>query len=150
MVDKTAHYLMCKGGIYYFTRHVPNDLQRHYEKPRIVMCLKTRNKNSALKASRGLASKLDDFWLQMRISDMEVPASSLLVRNQPKDAFTSCAPKLSDALGKYYKLKGADRAEQFFKAAKRNVSYVIQHLGDRPLDAYSSSKCSFLQGSACL
>ena len=139
MVDKTAHYLMCKGGVYYFTRHVPNDLQRHYEKPRIVMCLKTRNKNSALKASRGLASKLDDFWLQMRISDMEVPASSLLVRNQPKDAFTSCAPKLSDALEKYYKLKGADRAEQFFKAAKRNVSYVIQHLGDRPLDAYYSS-----------
>ncbi len=25
MVDKDAHYLMCKGGVYYFTRHVPND-----------------------------------------------------------------------------------------------------------------------------
>ena len=47
MVDKSAHYLMCKGGVYYFTRHVPNDLQRHYEKPRVVMCLKTRSRNSA-------------------------------------------------------------------------------------------------------
>ncbi len=142
MVDKTAHYLMCKGGVYYFTRHVPNDLHRHYEKPRIVICLKTRNRNSALKASRGLASKLDDFWLQMRISGMDLPASNLLVRNQPKEAFTSCAPKLSDALEKYCRLKGADRAAQFFKAAKLNVSYVIQHLGDRPLDAYSSSNAA--------
>ena len=139
MVDKSAHYLMCKGGVYYFTRHVPNDLQRHYEKPRVVMCLKTRSRNSALKASHSLASKLDDFWLQMRIAEMDVPASNLLIRNKPKEAFTSCAPKLSDALEKYCRLKGTDRAEQFFKAAKRNVGYVIQHLGDRPLDVYSSS-----------
>ena len=139
MVDKSAHYLMCKAGVYYFTRHVPNDLQRHYEKPRVAMCWKTRSKNSALKASHSLASKLDDFWLQMRIAEMDVPASNLLIRNKPKEAFTSCAPKLSDALEKYCRLKGTDRAEQFFKAAKRNVGYVIQHLGDRPLDVYSSS-----------
>ncbi|MGB1515456.1 MAG: DUF6538 domain-containing protein, partial [Paracoccaceae bacterium] len=37
---------MCKGGVFYFTRHVPNDLQRHYETPRIVICLKTRSKNA--------------------------------------------------------------------------------------------------------
>ena len=65
MVDKNAHYLMCKGGVYYFTRHVPNDLQKHYETPRIVICLKTRSKNAALKASRSIAAKLDDFWLQL-------------------------------------------------------------------------------------
>ena len=38
MVGKNAHYLMCKGGVFYFTRHVPNDLQKHYETPRIVNC----------------------------------------------------------------------------------------------------------------
>ena len=37
MVDKSAHYLMCKGGVYYFTRHVPNDLQRHYEKLSVII-----------------------------------------------------------------------------------------------------------------
>ena len=92
MVDKIAHYLMCKGGVYYFTRHVPNDIQRHYSKPRIVMCLKTRSKNAALKASNALASKLDDFWLQMRIGEMDVPASSLLIRGKLIKAFTSCGP----------------------------------------------------------
>ena len=110
MVDKSAHYLMGKGGVYYFTRHVPNDLQRYYEKPRVVMCLKTRSRNSASKASHSLASKIDDFWLQMRIAEMDVPASNLLIRNKPKEAFTSFAPKLSDALEKYCRLKGTDRA----------------------------------------
>ena len=52
MVYKVAHYLMYKGGVYYFTRHVPNDLQRHYEKPCIVMFLKTRNETAALNASK--------------------------------------------------------------------------------------------------
>ena len=98
MVDKGANCIMNKGGVYYFTRHVPNDLQRHYDKPRIAMCLKTRNKMSAMKASQSLASKLDDFWLQMRISNMDVPAANLLTKGQPKESFISCAPKLSDAL----------------------------------------------------
>jgi integrase len=139
MVDKDAHYLMCKGGVFYFTRHVPNDLQRHYARPRIVMCLKTRSKNSALKASHSLASKLDDFWLKMRISQMEVPAAELLIRGQPTEAFTSCTPKLSDALDTYCRLKGAGRTKQFFSAAQRNVGSVIGRLGDRPVDTYSSS-----------
>ena len=145
MVDKSAHYLMNKGGVYYFTRHVPNDLHRHYTKPRIVMCLKTRNKMSALKASQSLASKLDDFWLQMRISNMDVPAANLLTKGQPKETFTSCAPKLSDALEKYCRLKGKDRGEQFFKAAHRNIGYAIENLGDRPLDTYSSSEAAALR-----
>ena len=139
MVDKDAHYLMNKGGVYYFTRHVPNDLQRHYQKPRIVMCLKTRSKNAALRASHSLASKLDNFWLQMRVSQMDVPAAELLITGQPTEKFTSCAPKLSDALDTYCRLKGKGRHKQFFSTAKRNVGSVIEKLGDRPVDTYSSS-----------
>ena len=142
MVDKDAHYLMCKGGVFYFTRHIPNDLQRHYERPRIVMCLKTRSKNAALKASHSLASKLDEFWLQMRLSSMEVPGSNLLVKNQTKESFTSSALKLSDALEMYFSLKGNNRTANFFTAARRNVGYVIEHLGDKPLDTYLSSDAS--------
>ena len=145
MVDKSAHYLMNKGGVYYFTRHVPNDLQRHYDKPRIAMCLKTRNKISALKASQSRASKLGNLWLQMRISNMDVPAANLLIKGQPKETFTSCAPKLSDPLEKYCRLKGKGRSKQFFKAAHRNIVYVIQNLGDRLLDTYSSSEAAALR-----
>ena len=139
MVDKHAHYLMCKGGVYYFTRHVPNDLQRHYATPRIVICLKTRSQNAALKASRSMAAKLDDFWLQMRVANMDVPASDKLTKQQPKEAFTSCAPKLSDALQRYFKLKGIDKPKLFFTASERNVGYVIECLADRPIDTYTTA-----------
>ncbi len=139
MVDKNAHYLMCKRGVFYFTRHVPNDLQRHYETLRIVICLKTHNHASALRASRSMAAKLDDFWLQMRLSHLDVPASDRLIKQQPIQTFTSSAPKLSDALTKYCALKGADKGKLFFTVAERNVGYVTECLGDRPLDAYSSS-----------
>ena len=83
MVDKNAHYLMRKGGVYYFTRHVPNDLSEQYNTPRIVICLKTRNKKSALKASKSIAGKLDDFWLHLRVANMNVPAADKLTIQQP-------------------------------------------------------------------
>ncbi|MDG1019684.1 MAG: hypothetical protein P8N95_13900 [Paracoccaceae bacterium] len=68
MVDKNAHYLMNKDGVFYFTRHVPNDVRHLYERPRLVMCLKTKSETMALKASRSMASRLDDYWLQMRLT----------------------------------------------------------------------------------
>ena len=145
MVDKNAHYLMCKGGVFYFTRHVPNDLQKHYETPRIVICLKTRSKNAALKASQSIASKLDDFWLQMRIAEMKVPASSKLTNKHPQNTSLSSAPKLSDALEKYCTLKGFNKGRLFFLAARRNIGYAIECLGDHPLDAYSSSNAGKLR-----
>ncbi len=118
---------------------MPNDLQRHYEKPRTVMCLETCSKNAALNASKSLASKLDDFWLKIRISELEMPASHLLIKGQPKETFTSYATTLSDSLEKYCRLKGVGKGEQFFTAANRNIGYVIEHLGNRPLDAYSTA-----------
>jgi integrase len=139
VVSNQCEYLWQKRGVYYFRRKVPNDVQQHYERPQIVICLKTKSKSAAIKASRSIASKLDDFWLQMRISDMDVPASHLLVKGKPKDAFTSYASSLSDALVTYCSLKGADRTALFFTAAKRNVGYVLEHLGDRPIDTYSSA-----------
>ena len=134
MVDKNAHYLMCKGGVFYFTRHMPNDLQKHYETTRIVICLKTRSKNAALKASQSMAAKLDDFWLQMRIAEMKVPASSKLTNKHPQNTSISSAPKLSDALEKYCTLKGINKGRLFFIAAERNIGYVIKCLGDHALE----------------
>ena len=40
---------------------------------------------------------------------MDVPASHLLVKGKPKDAFTSISSTLSDALATYFSLKGTDR-----------------------------------------
>ena len=92
MVYKQCEYLWLKGGFYYFRRHVPVDVQQHYERSCIVICLKTKSRASALRASRSIASKLDDFWMQLRLSVIDVPASHLLVKGKPKEAFVSYAP----------------------------------------------------------
>ena len=84
------------------------------------------------------------FWLKMRISELEVPASHLLIKGQPQETFTLYAPKLSDALEKYRRLKGAGRAEQIFTAAKRNIGDVVEHSRHRPLDAYSTADAASL------
>ena len=81
----------------------------------------------------------------MRTSNMDVTAANLLIKGQPKETFTSCVLKLSDASEKYCRLKGKDRGEQFFQVAHRNIGYVIQKLGDRPLDTYSSSEAAALR-----
>lgn len=85
------------------------------------------------------------FWLKMRISELEVPASHLLIKGQPKETFTSYAPKLSDALEKYCRLKGAARVVQIFITAKRSIGYVIEHSRHRPFDAYSTADATSLK-----
>ena len=134
---------MNKGGVYCFTRHLPNNLQRHCDKPRIVMCLKTRNKMFTLKASQSLASKLDDFWLQMRISNKDFPAANLLSKGQSKELSHHVLLN-SDALGKYFRLKGKGRSEQFFRVVHLNIGFVIQKLDNRPLVTYSLSEAAAL------
>ncbi len=71
----------------------------------------------------------------------------MLVKGQIKEVFKSSAPTRSDSLVTYCSLKGQDRAKMFFTAAHRNVGYVIDHLGDRPIDTYSTlDAASFRDG----
>ena len=139
MVYNQREYLWLKGGVFYFSRHVPIYVQKHYERPRIDICLKTSSKPAALKASRSIASKLDDFWLQMRLADIDILTSHLLLRGKRKEAYTSYTSSLSDAIATYCNLKGIDRTALFFTSVKRNIGYVLEHLGDRPIDTYSSA-----------
>tara|TARA_B100000780_G_scaffold19511_1_gene12585 strand:+ start:181 stop:411 length:231 start_codon:yes stop_codon:yes gene_type:complete len=76
--------------------------------------LKIFNKNAAIKASQSMAGKLDDFWLQTRLADIDIPASNLLVKGKPIEVFTSCAIKLSGALVSYFDLKGQGRPANFY------------------------------------
>ena len=44
-------YLKRRSGIYYFTRRIPNDLQRQYKRDRLYVSLRTRSKRKAMAAS---------------------------------------------------------------------------------------------------
>ena len=51
---------------------------------------------------------------------------------------------MSEALATYLQLKGFDKDKTFIRGAKRNVKYVIDCLGDRPIDHYLSADAAML------
>lgn len=137
MVDtNSTHYLFLKRKVYYFSRHVPVDLREHYVTDRIVFSLRTKSKALALKASKTISHRLEDYWMNLRLSNYHIPAQHLLTSNINAP---SSVPLLSDALETYLRLKGINKGKAFHRGAQRNIEAVISLLGDRPIDKYSSS-----------
>ena len=62
-----------------------------------------------------------------------------LVDNSNGHVHLSSGPTLSEARDAYIKLKGVGKDKTFIRGALRNVDVVIKHLGDRPIDAYTSA-----------
>lgn len=125
-----------KDGIYYYGRKVPKDLREHYIKDRIVMSLRTKSVNKASIASNSITAKLDAYWLNLRLSSMEVPAAHLLASNVN---IHSNVITLSAAKDEYVQIKGKGRSKTFFSSSDRNIKYAIECLGDRALDQYSTT-----------
>ena len=143
MVHKnSASYLFKRGDTYYFSKQIPVDIRHNYTRSRIVICLKTACERSAIKASHSVLQRLDEYWMQLRIKDLDIPASHLLVNSRSPTHFTSNSPTLSEALETYCRLKGINRSPTFFKSAERNIKSVIKQFGDKPIESYSSSEAS--------
>jgi integrase len=138
MVDQfNVSYLYKKRGVYYFSKRVPCDVRSYYKSDRIVICLRTKSNVSAIRSSKSLYQKLDDYWTSIRLTKMQVPAEHMLVSKPPVNN-NSNAPLLSEALTTYLKLKGEGKDKIFVRAANRNIKYVIELLGNLPIDEYSS------------
>ena len=136
--QNSASYLWIKGQTYYFNRRVPKDIQPHYSSSRIVICLKTSRRDSALRTARSIAQRLEDYWISLRLANIDIPAFHLL-RREPQKLSKSGYDSLSQALDLYLRLKGVNKEKTFRRGAERNIQSVIDVLGDRPLDEYSSS-----------
>ena len=133
-----ASYLWVKGQTYYFNRRVPKDVQEHYKASRIIICLKTSRKDQAIRAAKSIAQRLEDYWLSLRLANIDVPALHLL-RGRPLKVSQSFCMTLSEALELYLRLKGVNKGKVFRRGAERNIQSVVDVRSDRPLDEYSSS-----------
>ena len=136
--QRVAQYLWLKGETYYFNRRVPKDVMGHYKSSRIVICLKTTRKDTAARSARSIAQRLEDYWMSLRLANIDVPALHLL-RDRPLRAFQSSCMTLSDALELYLRLKGFNKGKVFRRGAERNIQSVVDVLSNRPLNEYSSS-----------
>ena len=94
---RVVQYVYQRGTTYYFVRRVPKDVQEYYKSSRIVICLKTSRKDRAVRAGMSIAQRLEDYWLSLRLSKLDIPALHLL-REKPLSASTSSSMRLSEAL----------------------------------------------------
>ena len=130
MVDHlNVSYLFKKRGLFYFSKRVPCDVKSYYRSDRIVICLKTKSNVSAIRASKSLYQRLDDYWTSIRLTKMQVPAQHMLVTKPPINS-NSNAPLLSEALSTYLNLKGEGKNKIFVRTANRSIKYGIQLLGN--------------------
>jgi len=83
-------YTYRKDGVFYFSKQVPSDVRSYYSKQRIVLCLRTKSSAQAQQASKAVLAKLENYWLRLRIKDLDVPASHLL--NESYLSLQGCPP----------------------------------------------------------
>ena len=137
MHNRARPYLRRREGVYYFVRRVPADVRDLHSSDRISMSLRTRHKPVAERAAQSLAQRLKDYWVTVRLQRLDLPSASILpVPNTA--APQSEAPTISQALSLYMSLKGVGKGKQFRQTAERNIGYVVEKLGDRPVDCYNA------------
>ena len=136
-----------KSGVYYYVRRVPKDVQKHYARDRVVICLKTKSLYAATRASRSVNAKLEDFWLSLRLQQISVPAHHLLqYQYSPTSSISEiCGITMSYAMKQYFKLKGHGRGSLFFSHVRRAIKYAIDLLGDKDISLYSTAEASRLR-----
>ena len=139
VMHKNVPYIRCRDGIYYFVRRVPDDVKSYYSSDRISMSLRTKSNGVAIRATKSICQRLDDYWLGLKLQKMDIPAIHLVNSNEDSD---DSSPNITDALDLYLRLKGQTKDKTFIRTAARNVEYIIKVLGNRPIKSYSSSDAS--------
>ena len=131
-----ANHVMKRDNQFYYVRHIPSDLTHHYSVQRLCFSLKTKSDSTAIRYSKSITQRLDDYWFGIRLKNMDVPAVDKV---RLDNAINDDTPKISEALELYLKLKGLGKDKTFIRTANRNVKYVIKVLGNKSLKSYSSS-----------
>ena len=134
-----ANHVLYRDGIYYYVRRAPYDLTSYYDVKRLCFSLKTKSASAAVRASKSINQRLEDYWLGLRMQNMDIPAIQAVRRS---DNLQDNTIKLSKACELYLRLKGVGKDKVFIRTAQRNTGYVTKLLGDRPISSYSSNEAA--------
>ena len=139
VMHNNVPYIRCRDGIYYFVRRVPDDVKSYYSSDRISMSLRTKSNGVAIRATKSICQRLDDYWLGLRLQKMDIPAIHLVSSNEDLD---DNSPLISDALDLYLRLKGEGKDKTFIRTANRNIEYIVKVLGNKAIKLYTSIDAS--------
>ena len=134
---KHPSYTFLKGSVYYFSKSVPIDLRQHYRSSRIVQSLRTTSPRVAAEAANILNVRLQEYWRSLRFEKEKVPGLHLLV-SYANSLQNNDLPSIQCAKEFYLDKKGGGRGNTFESHTERAIKYLIECLGDRPLDQYTT------------
>jgi hypothetical protein len=112
-------------------------VRQHYASKRLSFSLKTKSYAGALRAAQSVTQRLEDYWLGLRLQDMDIPAIHLVKANHEDDS----SPVMLEAVENYLRIKGNDD-RIFIRTAQRNGSYGAKLLGKRPITSYATSEAA--------
>ena len=133
----SPHHVMNRAGIYYYVRRIPADLKQHYSVKRLCFSLRTKSHRQAMRTASSVHQRLEDYWLGLRLQQMDIPAIHLV----KTDGLGDASPLIMDAVEMYLSIKGKED-RTFIRTARRNSEYVSKVLGNRPIASYSSSEAA--------
>ena len=117
MYKSIASYVSCRAGIYYYTRRVPYDVRQHYASHRLSFSLRTKSNAGALRAAQSVTQRLEDYWLGLRLQNMDIPAIHLVKASHVDDS----SPLMIEAVDNYLRIKGNDD-RTFVRAASACIN----------------------------
>lgn len=133
---QNCSFLMKKRGLYYFRRSVPVDLIHYFDKQRICIALRTRDKRVAKARAQQMSNQLQQEFEHLRWRDSPVTFSKYIGQSMYPDA-KSDSVLLSAACDLYADIKGRDKPKTFHQSLNRAVRYLVACCGDKPIDTYT-------------
>jgi len=140
-VIQNCSYLISRNGIYYFPRRVPADLHKRFNKNRVIISLRTRSQDKALRSAASLSDRLERHWESLRLELFHSRELGLSLINHVQAEQVDASVSLGDALKTYIRLKGNGRGKTFFQGAHRSIKYLKDACADKlindmhPMDA---------------
>ena len=103
---QNSSYLISRNGIYYYSRRVPADLHKRFNKDRVIISLRTRSQEKALRSAATLSDRLERHWESLRLEIFHSRELGLYLRQEAQAQTHQSDFTLDDALELYLSLKG--------------------------------------------
>ena len=71
-------HVMKRDEMFYYVRHIPNDLSNIYSVKRFCFSLKPKSYSTAIRFAKSVSQRIDDYWFGIRLKNMDVPAINSL------------------------------------------------------------------------
>jgi integrase len=144
-VIQNCSYLISRNGIFYFSRRVPVDLLKHFNKYRVIISLRTKSKDKALRSAATLSDRLERHWESLRLELFHSRELGLSLINHVQAEQVDASVSLGDALKTYLRLKGHGRGKTFFQGAQRSIEYLKDACANKLINDMHPSDASLFR-----